>query len=122
MPIRRHNQAGIAQRYFATRGYAHTDAVLREVRLRRTLMITAPTCEIGKLVWLERETVHCLIACARFAAQEDITLIIPIDAVHASILYLFAGHEAHWLAKGIAESENAPPAFLEVDDPQKGIY
>src|SRR2546423_15390397 len=100
MPIRRHNQAGIAQRYFATRGYAHTDAVLREVRLRRTLMITAPTCEIGKLVWLERETVHCLLPWAPLAAPGDINLLIPIDADHRSILDLFPAHRAPWLGQG----------------------
>src|SRR5438309_6971438 len=73
-----------SQRYFATRGYAHTDAVLREVRLRRTLMITAPTCEIGKLVWLERETVHCLLACARFHRDRKST---RLNSSHSSISY-----------------------------------
>src|SRR5256885_16199457 len=97
MPIRRHNQAGIAQRYFAAPGHARTDAVLREVRLRRTLMITAPTCEIGKLVWLEREKVNCLLACAPFAAQGDITLLIPIDRGPQVNLYLTPDFGVSWL-------------------------
>src|SRR2546429_489253 len=110
LPIHCHNQARIAQRYFAARGHACTDTFLREVRLWRTLMITTPTCEIGKLVRLERETVHCLLAFDRFAAQEDTTLLIPIHTVHASTLYLFAGHESHRLKKGIAEPDIGKPA------------